>query len=103
MERIAVTARLKPDASQRAAELIAQGPPFDPEAAGFERHSVYLSHGEVVFVFEGPQVEWLLDELVSPDPDASAFRAWEPLIDGIPRIARETYFWERGAAAGKLA
>jgi hypothetical protein len=101
MERVAVTARLKPDASGRAAELIAKGPPFDLAAAGFERHSVYLSHGEVVFLFEGPQVEWLLDELVSPGPSASAFHEWEPLLEGIPRIAREAYFWQREGPSGE--
>ncbi len=101
MERLALIARLKPDASQEAAELIAKGPPFDPGELGFDRHSVYLSHGEVVFVFEGPQVEWILDELVSPDPDASAFREWEPLIEGIPRLARETYFWQREGHGGE--
>ena len=103
MKRLAVTARLKPDASVRAAELIAKGPPFDPAALGFERHSVFLSHGEVVFLFEGPQVEWILDELVSPDPGQSAFHEWEPLIEGIPRLAREAYFWQREGLEGEGA
>jgi hypothetical protein len=95
MTRLAVTLRLKPDASGRAAALIAKGPPFDPAALGLERHGVYLSHGEVVFLFEGPQVEWIVDELVSRDPDALVFQEWQDLIDGIPRLAQETYFWQR--------
>lgn len=101
MNRVAVTARLKPDASQRAAELIANGPPFDPATLGLDRHSVFLSHGEVVFLFEGRQVEWVLDELVSSDPESSAFRDWQPLIEGIPRLAREAYFWQRESAASE--
>ena len=25
-----------------------------------------------------------------------AFRKWEPLIEGLPRVAKEAYSWERG-------
>ena len=52
MQRLAVIAKLKPDAEERAIELIKEGPPFDPQGTGFQRHSVYLTSGEAVFVFE---------------------------------------------------
>jgi hypothetical protein len=59
---------------------------------------IYLSAGEVVFVFEGPEVEVVLDDLVGY-PFGSALRAafdrWLPLVDGSPRIARPAYEWER--------
>ena len=59
---------------------------------------MFLSAGEVVFVFEGHQVEWIVDDLVS-DPYASsiggALEAWRPLIEAPPRIARPLYAWER--------
>jgi hypothetical protein len=95
VRRFAITARLRPDASAKAAELIEKGPPFDPDELGFDRHAVYLSHGEVVFFFEGPGIEWVLDELVSEEKHSPTFRAWEPLLEGVPRVAREQYFWER--------
>jgi hypothetical protein len=98
METIALVAHLKPEAEPRAAELIAEGPPFDPATLGLERHRVFLSAGEVVFVFEGHQVEWIVDDLVS-DPDAwathEALEAWRPLVEGSPRIARPAYSWDR--------
>ena len=94
MRRFAVTARLKPDVQARAAELIAQGPPFDLATLGFYRHEVYLSHGEVVFVFEGREIEWALDELVNEEAHSLAFREWRPLLEGIPRLAREHFRWE---------
>ena len=97
MNRFAVTARLKPDASANAAELIAKGPPFDPAALGFSRHAVYLSHREVVFYFEGPEAEWIVDELVDEDVPLAVFHEWTPLIEGIPRLAREAYFWQKSA------
>jgi hypothetical protein len=53
MARVAIVARLKEGGGPRAAELIAAGPPFELAETGLTRHSVYLSAGEVVFVFEG--------------------------------------------------
>jgi hypothetical protein len=50
MEQIAIVARLKSGTEPRAAELIAQGPPFDPDESGLERHTVYLAADEVLFI-----------------------------------------------------
>jgi len=98
MHQIAVVARLRDGTGRQAAELIRRGPPFDVDAAGFERHSIFLSASEVVFVFEGDEVEWLVDRLVD-EPFAwdlnDAFAAWRPLIDGPPRLARPQFVWER--------
>jgi hypothetical protein len=93
--RFAVVARLQPGAEERARELIAQGPPFDPEAAGVERHVVFLSYGEVVFVFEGEGIEWALDDVLDSPLRPPAFDAWRPLLDGPPRLAREVFSWTR--------
>ena len=97
MERLAVIVRLKAGAEARAAELIAGGPPFDPAESGFVRHSIYVGTGEIVFVFEGDDVEWLIDSLVD-DPFhwmlRQAIEDWAPLLEESPRIARERFFWE---------
>jgi hypothetical protein len=49
-----------------------------------------------VFVFEGPQVEWIVDDLVDnpfhPKVRA-AFERWRSIVDGPPRIAREQFGW----------
>ncbi len=98
MERVALVARLKPGMEGKAAELLAGGPPFDPVERGFDRHAVYLSAGEVVFVFEGQEVEWLVDEIVNEPAGgtvATALAAWRDLVEGPPRIARTAYAWER--------
>jgi hypothetical protein len=96
MEQLAIVARLRSGAGPEAAELIASGPPFDPAEQGLARHTVFLSAGEVVFVFEGHEVEWLVDGMVD-DPFhwriAEALDAWRPLIEGQPRIARAAYTW----------
>lgn len=98
MRRIAIVARLKPGAEERAAELLAAGPPFDPAEDELERHAVYLSREEVVFVFEGQEIEWKLDDLTSDffhRRVSESLTAWRELIDGEPRLAEEAYFWER--------
>jgi hypothetical protein len=101
MERVAVVARLKEGSGPRAAELIAGGPPFDLAETDFVRHSVYLSASEVVFVFEGDQVESPLTDLVDerPYPLGPALDQWQEIVDGPPRIARERFGWERHEAA----
>ena len=97
MKRIAIVATLKPDGYERALELLEEGPPFDVGSGVFERHAVYLSRHEVVFVFEGPEVEWKLDDLVGDflQPKLKeTFAEWRNAIDGGPRIAREAFYWE---------
>jgi hypothetical protein len=97
MERVAIVVRLKEGSGPRAAELIAAGPPFDLAETGIVHHSVYLSAGEVVFVFEGHQVEWMVDDLINDpfQPELqSAFDGWRAIVDGTPRIARERFGWE---------
>ena len=98
MQRLALIARLKPGSEEEAAKLVASGPPFDPASSGLSRHAVYLSAGEVVFVFEGDEVEWIVESMVQEPAGrsvSSALDAWRELADGPPRIAREAYFWER--------
>jgi hypothetical protein len=97
IDRIALIARLKDGAEERARELLRRGPPFDLQDAGLVRHVVYLSAREVVFVFEGPEVEWALDERVDEPftPMHDALEEWKPLVEMPPRIARPEYVWER--------
>jgi hypothetical protein len=95
--RIALVARLRPGSEERASELIGKGPPFNPGERGFDRHVVFLSAGEVVFVFEGDEVEWLVEGMVDEPAGggmASALEEWRELVEGPPRIARAVYAWE---------
>lgn len=104
MQRLVIVARLKKGAEQAAAELVAAGPPFDPAELGFLRHAAYLSATEVIFVFEGQEIEWRVDDLVANSfhwPVQAALEKWRPLVEGQPRIARERYYWEqKGKPAG---
>jgi hypothetical protein len=105
MERLAVAARLKPGTEGQAERLIAAGPPFDPAARGFTRHNVFLSESAVVFVFEAPEVDRLVDDLLDRQFAhpllMEALESWQPLIDGQPEVASEKFFWEESPPAAK--
>jgi hypothetical protein len=101
MKRVALVARLKQGSHSRASDLIAAGPPFDLAQTSVVRHSVYLSASEVVFIFEGHEVEWMVDELLDGPFRPEIVRAldrWRAVVDGPPRIARESFAWERDVA-----
>jgi hypothetical protein len=97
MERVAIIARLKPRSERRTAELVEAGPPFELTETGIVRHSIYISASEAVFVFEGHQVEWIVDQLVDEPFQLELHRAldqWREIVDGQPRIARERFGWQ---------
>jgi hypothetical protein len=92
MQRVAVVANLRPGTAEQAARLIELGPPFDLLENGLERHLVFLAADTAVFVFEGGDPQAVLAALTGAD-EQSVLGAWESLLDGTPRIAREVYSW----------
>jgi hypothetical protein len=95
-ERVAVIATLRPGSRERAAEIIAKGAPYGLRLAGFRRHSVFLAAETVVFVFEGPDIEGLVRDLVNDPSRSAAFSIWAPLLEGTPVLAREEFYWQAG-------
>ena len=98
MNRLLIIARLQEGAHKAAEALIAAGPPFDPEELGLHSHGTYLTAGEVVFVFEGPEVEWVVNDIVDDPVISAAFGPWRGLVDGVPRLAHERFYWSRESA-----
>jgi nucleotide-binding universal stress UspA family protein len=93
VERMAITIRLRPGNEERAKELLASGPPFDPGRAGFARHAVYVGPELVVFEFEGDDLERRLSALVNDRLHTAAFAAWAPLLAETPALAHPAYYW----------
>jgi hypothetical protein len=83
-----------PGSRERAAEIIAGGAPYGLSLAGFERHSVFLADEVVVFVFEGPDIEGLVADLVNDRASSAGFAVWAPLLQGTPVLAREEFHWQ---------
>jgi hypothetical protein len=96
MNRLVIVAKLKEGSQEAAEELIRQGPPFEPGELGFERHSVYVSPYDVVFLFEAPGVEWIVDNIVDDPVLSTALTPWYGLVDGPARLAHERYHWSSG-------
>jgi len=94
MNRLLIVARLVDGKHPEAEALLRHGPPFDPEEIGLRRHAAYLTSTEVVFVFEGPEVEWIVDDLLDDPVLARALTPWRTIVDGPPRLAHERYYWE---------
>jgi hypothetical protein len=92
--QVAVVARLREGTEAQARELVAQGPPFDPRDLGFDRLAVYLSPREVIFHFEGRGAAQKLADVIDDMVVSASFGAWASLLEGTPRLAHESYFWE---------
>jgi hypothetical protein len=95
MKRLVITARLLPGRHEEAEALLRGGPPFEPQEIGLHRHAAYLSANEVVFVFEAPEVEWVVADLGDDPVLSAAFAPWRLLLEEPPRVAQERYFWSR--------
>jgi len=95
-ERVTVVATLLPGSRERAAQILAKGAPYGLRLAGFRRHSVFLAEEAVVFVFEGPDIEGLVRDLVNDPASSASFSIWAPLLAGTPVLAREEFHWEAG-------
>ena len=95
MERLAVIAKLKEGTAEQAATLVRRGPPFDPGESGFERHAVYLSADQVIFLFEADAADRSVQEILANGTRSAALGAWGPLLDQVPQLAVEGYYWKR--------
>ncbi len=94
VSRLVIVVPLQQGASDRARALLRKGPPFDPEAAGLERHHVFLTDHEAVFVFEVDAPDAV--ERLSSDPTLwEALAGWNELVAGPPRVAEDVYSWVR--------
>jgi hypothetical protein len=94
MSRAVVVLPLREGTSEQAAELLRGGPPFDPEEVGLERHHVFLTESEAVFVFEADS-RGAAEKLIGEGRFWSAASAWKHLVAGPPRVAEDAYSWIR--------
>jgi hypothetical protein len=92
---VAIVVPIRRGAAEAAQRLVEQGPPFDVEGMGLERHHVFVSEREVVFFFEGESASAAVDALMrSPDVLKAAVR-WRRILAGRPRLADERFGWTR--------
>lgn len=94
VSRVVVVLPLQEGATVRAAELLAGGPPFDPGEVGLERHQVFLTDSEVIFLFEA-DAQAAAERLVTQTDVWTAAAAWKDIAAGPPRLAEDVYSWVR--------
>lgn len=95
MSWLVVVLPLKEGSRERALALLSAGPPFALEDAPYARHIVFLTHRELVFVFEAPGESVTLQ---LPGEDLAlwqAMDAWGELLADAPRVAQEKFSWTR--------
>ena len=84
---------LKRGSSARAIQLLSEGLPFDPEAAGLASPEILVSEEEVVMVFEASGQD-IRDRFRAEASAWTADGAWRDLVAAAPRFA-ETAFASR--------
>jgi hypothetical protein len=94
MSRVVIVVPLQQGSRERARVLLGNGPPFDPDAAGLERHHVFLTDHEAVFVFEADELD-AVERLASDQTLWEALAGWSDLVAGPPRMAEDVYSWIR--------
>ena len=93
--RIAVVLPLREDAHDAVRALLSAGPPFDPEALGLDRHQVFVTGSEAVFIFESDLGAKALEPLLEQPELWQSAAAWHDHLAGPPRIAEDVFSWER--------
>ena len=103
MTTLVVVAPLREGAQERARELLAEGPPFDPEETVFDRHEVFLGEREVVFLFAGRAESGGLE--LSAGYDTNPARLQKPIGSPVYVVAPDLLVisdWERHALVADL-
>jgi hypothetical protein len=93
--RTAVVIPLREGALDAVRSLLAAGPPFDPDRIGLDRHDVYLTPSEAIFVFESRLGEKALEPLLEQPELWQSAAAWHEHVAGPPAIAEDVYSWTR--------
>ena len=95
MSRLVVVAPLRLGTRDRVEELLRSGPPFELEQTEFDRHHVYLTDEEAVFVFEGAGETATLRLPAESLEVLEAAAVWRDCLAGRPRVAASAFAWER--------
>lgn len=97
--RTVIVLPLAEGAYEGARTLVAGGPPFDPAETALDRHEVFLTQNEVVFVFESKLGLDALEPLLADPALWLSASAWHELVAGPPRIGEDAYVWSRSEAS----
>ena len=95
-DKISVIAQIRPGKREQLERLLEQGPPFDLEAEGFERHEVFVGDSDVVFIFAGPGTVTHLERMAASRALFAHVLRMTGLVSA-PRLLNQTFEWHRPA------
>jgi hypothetical protein len=102
--RLVIVLPLRPGVEDAVRGLLANGPPFDLEhIPGLDRHEVFLTSGEAIFVFESEDGSDAVSAFLSRSEFWQAAGAWQQHVAGPPRLAESVYSWARPEDKGDLS
>lgn len=102
--RLAIVVPLRPGVQEAVRRLLAQGPPFDPEEMPeLDRHEVFLTPEEAIFVFESDRGADAIAAVLSKAELWKATAAWQEHLAGPPRLAESVYSWARAEEGDELS
>jgi len=93
--RLAVVLPIREESRDAVRELLAAGPPFEPDALGLDRHQVYLTATDAIFIFESRLGADVLEPLLRDTELWQSAAAWHDHLAGPPRIAEDVFSWTR--------
>jgi hypothetical protein len=102
--RTVVVVPIREGARDAVRALLDAGPPFDPSRLpGLDRHEVFLTLDEAVFLFDSSFGAHAIEPLLA-DPELwKAAASWHEHLAGAPRIADEVYSWRRNGNGSTAA
>ena len=87
--RVVIVVPFKPQHRAAVQALVEKGPPFDPELMALERHDVFVTEREAIFLFEGAGQDRTSSTGSSRSPASGAApSSWRKYLNGKPRIAQ---------------
>jgi hypothetical protein len=98
VSRLVLVVPLEEGAATRVRELLRDGPPFELETTHLERHEVFLTDREAVFVFETAGEAPGREREAGNPRRRKAAAAGRGGRAGRPRTAETAFSWERPAS-----
>ena len=99
---VAVRVPIRPERVEKVGDLLRQGPPFDPSMVrGLDRHLALIGEAEVVFIFEGIDIQAAVERLTRNPRLWLAATAWRGCLAGRPTVLDRSHGWpHQSRAAG---
>lgn len=95
MRHFLITAPIRRGSADAVRRILREGPPYDLAETSLDRHRVFLSGGQLVFLFEGTHAEEEAARLLRrPGVFGRASRLGAHLV-GRPEIPEEVFGWVR--------